>query len=78
MCLKFQLTRTSARASVAVAMCWASTRPFWTHDAFSQVCFGQRTRFRGEFQEFNVLRGHRQQDVANRLWCGFQFGQSEI
>lgn len=28
MCLKFQLTRTSTRPSVAVAMCWASTRLF--------------------------------------------------
>ena len=51
---------------------------FWRHNAFCQVRFGQRTRFREEFQQLNVLSWHRQQDVANRLWRCFQFGQSEV
>ena len=37
---------------------------FWRHNPFSQVRSGQRTRFRGEFQELNAFRWHRQ-DVAN-------------
>ncbi len=69
MCLKFQLTSTSTRPTVAIAMCWAVRPHLGCEHACGNVCFCKLLGLGIKLKRFDVCFGHGGKSPADRGRC---------